>query len=137
MRDAQAHTGNTMTETLDRLIKAIGEGPTEQLLMAFGGTKIHIPADMRWTHPIALRIGTYQAERLLQKIGPGSIELPKYERQLRVKRDQRIRAMAKTKNTNELAILFGLSSRTIRYILSNSSTRRKNEGTPDGQGADR
>lgn len=114
-----------MSEKLQQLITAIGEGATEQLLMSWGGQRIVLPQDMRCTHPIALRIGSYQAERLINAMGAGPITLPAYGKHLRRERDRRIRQMASAMRTCELAQYFGLSERQIRYILSDTVKNEK------------
>lgn len=105
------------SETVEQIKQAIGEGGLDDLLRAFGGTTICLPSVMTRDQPLSLRIGYYNAKKLHDEVGPGCIDLPVYSEQVRRRRNSRMWALKGVLTKQEIAVLFGLSTRQVRNIF--------------------
>lgn len=98
------------------LVRAIGLRATLRLLLARGGTQLHVPVDA--TRAVAL-VGVLSPDEiraLAQRYGAQRLDLPKADKLLRQIRDAAIRADRERLSAAAVARRYGLSRRQVIAI---------------------
>ncbi len=109
-------------QLLDDLAEVIGQQALIELLLAWGGYSLYVPMEIPQDHPIALRIGPYNANALAAYCGGCTLDLPRYTTTTREKRNRAvIDQLAAGKSVGTVAREFGLSERWIRELRKSLS----------------
>lgn len=103
---------------LDELVQLIGHHHAIELLRAWGGRRIKVPADLDQDHPLAFTVGLESARRLAAHYGGTDVDLPA-ERNFLI--DLRNAAILKDfqggRSISALAGVYGVSRRQVNSIL--------------------
>lgn len=102
---------------LTELTETIGYGPTIELVRAWGGRRLSVPASIEEDHPIALALGAEPADRLATFCGGTRLEIP-VERNalLELRNDKITQELAQGETTRAVAERYGLTARHVRHI---------------------
>ena len=108
-----------MSDMLGELHRVIGQGPTEALLVRYGGVHLRIPQKARPGHPIGHVIGVEAFTQLVHTFGGELLSLPNRKRQRLEARNATI-AFQRMNGVSieQLARDYSLTTRQIFSILS-------------------
>jgi len=106
-----------MTASIYEVSRIIGQEAADELVMAYGGRRLYVPARIRQGHPLAMRLGQGPATLLAQAFGGDYIDVPTRRAHDIRERNRAIRAeYAAGATQSALADLYGLTVRQIRNI---------------------
>lgn len=103
---------------LDDLVHLIGHQHAIELLRAFGGRRLKVPADLTQDHPLAFTVGLQSAKRLAAHYGGTDVDLPAERNFLIDLRNDAILIDFKAGHSiSALAMRYGVSRRQVNSIL--------------------
>ncbi len=112
-----------MTVSIYEVPTVIGRAKTEELVRAYSGRRLYVPAHIRQDHPLSLRLGHGHAILLAQAFGRDYIDVPTRHARDISKRNAAIRDEYAAGATQiSLADFYRLSVRQIRNIIKGGDT---------------
>lgn len=107
---------STLPPVARMLVRAIGLRATLRLLLARGGTQLHIPMDAARAVALVGVLSPDELRALARLYGAQRLDLPKADKLLRQIRDAAIRADRERLSAAEVARRYGLSRRRVIAI---------------------
>lgn len=106
------------SEILDELVQLIGHHHAIELLRAWGGRRIKVPADLDQDHPLAFVVGLEAAQKMAHHYGHINLDLPAERNFLIDLRNAAIlSAFQAGSSISALASMYGVSRRQVNSIL--------------------
>ena len=110
-----------LTRAMQPIVDAVGFDAAITLVAVFGGTRPTLPARPGADDAISAVIGVDKAEQLVQRVGPGPLDVPRCLNWLAARRNEEICARYLAGETQtELARRFRLTERHIRRVVQAS-----------------
>lgn len=109
---------------LDDLVQLIGHQHAIELLRAWGGRRLKVPADIGQDHPLAFTVGLESAQKLASHYGGTDVDLPAERNFLIDLRNAAILVQFRAgRSISSLAEEFGVSRRQVNSILDAMGSR--------------
>lgn len=109
---------------LGEIVQLIGHQPAIELLRAWGGRRIKVPAEIGQDHALAFCIGLEAARLMAKEYGGTDLDLPAERNILIDMRNDAIYSdFFKEKNITWLSRRYGLSRRQVNSILDKMGAR--------------
>jgi len=106
-----------MTTIIDEIKHKAGFPAALEITRAWGGQDIYIPATVRETHPLAMRIGFHAAQAISKLYGGRKITIPAERNVLLQLRNQAIISdIGNGASFRKTATRYGISERMVRKI---------------------
>lgn len=103
---------------LDELVGLIGHQHTIELLRAWGGRCVYVPAELDQDHPLAFTVGLESARKLADHYGNTKVDLPAERNFLIDLRNESIlQEFTRGRTISWLASTYGVSRRQVNVIL--------------------
>lgn len=118
---------------LDKLVELIGHQHAIELLRAWGGRRLRVPAEITQDHPLAFTVGLESAQRLVEYYAGTDVDLPA-ERNFLIdlRNDAILQDFKRERSISWLASTYGISRRQVTSILDalgSGDERRARVGT--------
>lgn len=105
---------------LKELVALIGHQPTIELVRAWGGRRVKVPAEVHQDHALVFTVGWEAAGKLAKAYGGAeSLDIPAERNFLIDLRNDAIAAgfLERRQSISSLAIQYGVSRRTVNSVL--------------------
>ena len=109
---------------LVELVELIGHQHAIELLRAWGGRRIKVPAEVTQDHPLSFCVGLESAQRLAQRYANCNLDLPA-ERNFLIdlRNDAILQDFRQNRSISWLAAHYGISRRQVNVIIDALGSR--------------